>query len=151
MESGISLYKRADGFVESTDGLFAVKMTKHTIETEDKFRFTFMPYFTADPMNLEWDKEQPFCLYPETIVKVLLEKGHGVIPSDEEIAPYLGEQTSEPAVAQEPEPTPTPTPVVNTPPAPAQKPEPPAPTPTPPSTPAATSEGSEGSSESGEE
>jgi hypothetical protein len=77
------IYRRADGFVESSDGDIGVTMKYFTGMTpEGRKYFTFRPNVTADSIKVEWNQDDRLCLFEASIGTLLLNLNYATVPND---------------------------------------------------------------------
>lgn len=98
------LFKRSDGFVEASDGNFAVRMNVATGCKDDVCWFTYRPTYQTPSIRVEWTQEHVLGLFPENIARSLIGKGYARQPSVEEVEAFLedfGDAMSAPSDAED--------------------------------------------------
>lgn len=96
------LYLRSDGFHETADGQFAVRMRYMTVlQANGIARFTYKPTFDSDEITVEWNSTDLVQLFPEAMARALLNLGYARYPKTHEVQ-WLEDLVNPPASTEPP-------------------------------------------------
>lgn len=93
-----SLYLRSDGFVEDSDGNFAVVMLILRRRSGDEYLFEFAINHGGPTHAVRWMADEPLQLFPQEISQFLLSRRYARPPGDAEIDAYNGTPAETPQI-----------------------------------------------------